>query len=89
MDPTRGLVYGLTYPTGRFFVFDTKTGKTETVTFGTTTSATSNHMVGDVSVIKDLTDYLPGEVESGGKLVARRCTSCPTGRSTPPAGMAG
>lgn len=71
IDAKRGLIYGLTYPMGRFFIFDIKTGKTETITFGTVTADVSNHMVGVVEVTKDLTDYLLGEVESGGKLVAK------------------
>ena len=79
MDSKHGLVYGLTYPAGRFFIFDTKTGKTETITFGTTAAHVSNHMVGVVSVTKDLTDFTLGEVESYGKLVAKAMHVMPDG----------
>lgn len=71
IDPQRGLIYGLTYPLGRFFIFDTKTKKTETITFGTAESFVSNHMVNTVKVVKDLTDFTVGEVEFNNKLVAR------------------
>ena len=70
-DAKRGLLYGLTYPSGRFFVFDPRTRQTETITFGRTRAHVSNHMVAFVEVVKDLADYLPGEVEFGGKLPAR------------------
>ncbi|MHB9030328.1 MAG: NHL repeat-containing protein, partial [Candidatus Latescibacterota bacterium] len=71
VDSRRGLLYGLTCPTGRFFIYDTKTGKTETVTFGTTASYVSNHMVQAVEVVKDLIDFTPGEVEFNGKMIPR------------------
>lgn len=71
IDSKKGLIYGLTYPTGRFFIFDTKSGKTETITFGTSAKKVSNHMVSSVAVIKDLTSFLPGEVEFNNKLVAK------------------
>jgi hypothetical protein len=79
MDTNRGLIYGITYPAGRFFIFDTKTGKTEAVTFGNTTSYVSNHMVGAVEVVKDLTDFSLGEAETYGKLVARAMHVMPDG----------
>ena len=79
LDPKRGLLYGITYPTGRFFIYDTKTGKTETITFGTTYSYVSNHMVGLVEVTKDLTDFTIGEVESYGKLIAKVMYVMPDG----------
>ena len=71
MDANRGLIYGLTYPLGKFFIYNIHTGKTETINFGTSNSMVSNHMVGAVKVIKDLTDYTPGEVEFNNKLVAK------------------
>lgn len=71
LDPRLGLLYGLTSPSGRFFIFDTKTRRTEPVTFGTTVSVVSNHMVGSVEVVRDLTRFTPGEVEFNGKLVAK------------------
>ncbi len=71
MDRERGLIYGLTYPAGRFFIYDTKTKRTETVTFGTTGAHVSNHMVSSVEVIKDLTDFAVGGVEFNNKIIAR------------------
>ena len=71
MDRKRGLIYGLTYPAGRFFIFDTKADKTETITFGTTGGRVSNAMVSSVEVIKDLTSFLPGAVEFNNKLIAK------------------
>jgi hypothetical protein len=71
IDTRRQLLYGLTYPAGRFFIYDLKTGQHKTVTFGTTTCDVSNHMVGLVEVTRDLTDFTLGEVESYGKLPAK------------------
>lgn len=71
MDTERGLVYGLTYPSGRFFIYDTQKQTTEVITFGTTCSEVSNHMVGLVEVVKDLTEHTIGEVEFNNKLIAR------------------
>ena len=79
IDAKRGLIYGLTYPLGRFFIYDTKTGRTETITFGTTAQHVSNHMVQAVEVVKDLTDFTPGEVEFNGKLVAKGMHVTPDG----------
>jgi len=79
MDRRRGLIYGLTYPAGRFFIYDVRTGKTEVVTFGTTMSVVSNHMVSHVEVVKDLTDFTPGEVEFNNKLVAKAMHVMPDG----------
>lgn len=71
IDSKRGLIYGITYPLGRFFIYDIKSGLTRPVTFGTTRSQVSNSMVLFAEVTKDLTDFIPGEVESMGKLPAR------------------
>ncbi len=78
-DGSRGLVYGLTSPSGRLFIYNTKTGLTETLTFGTTASYVSNHMVGVVEVVKDVTSFTPGEVEFNNKLVSKVLHVCPDG----------
>jgi len=80
IDSRRGLIYGLTTPTGRFFIYDIANGTTETVTFGTTYSYVSNHMIDLVEVDKDLTDFTPGEVESRNKIIARAMHVMPDGR---------
>lgn len=79
LDPERRMLYGLTVPAGRFFIHDIASGKTETVTFGTTTSYVSNHMVHTVEVTKDLADFTPGEAEFNGKLVAKAMHVMPDG----------
>jgi hypothetical protein len=79
LDSKRGLLYGITYPTGRFFIYNIKTGKTETVTFGTTYSQLSNSMVYFAEVTKDITDFSLGEMESFGKLPARAIHVMPDG----------
>jgi outer membrane protein assembly factor BamB len=79
IDAKRGLIYGITYPLGRFFIYDIKSGKTETITFGTTRSQVSNSMVLFAEVTKDLTDFTPGELESMGKLPARAMYVMPNG----------
>lgn len=79
MDTKRGLIYGLTYPLGRFFIYNTRSEKTETITFGTTKSKVSNTMVDSVEVVKDLTDYTEGEVEFNNKLVAKAMYVMPNG----------
>ena len=71
MDRTRGLIYGLTYPGGRFFIYDTKTDKTQQCSFGRTYTNASNHMVGMVEVAKELADLTPGEGEWNNRLVAK------------------
>lgn len=71
MDSKRELIYGITSPHGRFFIYNIRTRKTEEISFGKTLSEVSNHRVAVVEVVKDLTDFLPGEVESFGKLPAR------------------
>jgi hypothetical protein len=79
IDAKRQLIYGLTTPTGRFFIYNIRTGKTETVTFGTTASEVSNHMVGTVEVVKDLTGFPPGDVEFNNKLIAKAMHVMPDG----------
>ncbi len=71
MDKKRGLIYGLTYPTGRFFIYDTKTNTTQTITFGTTYTYVSTAMVHLAEVVKDLTDFTIGEGEFNNKLIAK------------------
>lgn len=71
MDKHRNCIYGMTYPTGRFFIYDITKKKTETIVLGSAYSHVSNHMVGVVEVDKDVTDFLPGEVEFNNKLVSR------------------
>ncbi|MCE5250988.1 hypothetical protein LLG96_12285, partial [bacterium] len=71
MDNRRGLVYGLTTPSGRFFIYDIKKAATEVITFGTTYTSVSNHMVNFAEVVKDLTDFTPGEGEFNNKIIAR------------------
>ncbi|MBN1293388.1 MAG: hypothetical protein JXB48_16225 [Candidatus Latescibacteria bacterium] len=79
IDSKRGLIYGLTYPLGRFFIYNIPNNKTETITFGTTYSHVSNHMVSHVEVIKDLTDHAIGEVEFNGKIIAKVMHVMPDG----------
>ena len=79
LDHGRGLLYGLTCPAGRFFIYDTKDGNVEEVTFGTTYSHVSNHMVSNVEVVKDLTDFTPGDVEFNNKLVSLAMHVLPDG----------
>ena len=71
MDTDRGLIYGLTTPAGRFFVYDIAAQTTETITFGTTYTYVSNHRVHLVEVDKDLTDFTIGEGEFKNKIIAK------------------
>jgi len=71
IDSTRGLVYGLTSPGGRFFIYDTKKDKARAVDFGRTYTNVSDHMVGIVEVTKDLSDLTPGEGEWNHRLIPR------------------
>jgi len=80
MDTVRGLIYGLTAPSGRFFVYDTHNGTTETITFGTTYTQVSNHMVSIAEVEKDLTSFTPGEGEFNNKIVAKAMHVMPDGK---------
>ena len=68
-DATRKLVYGVTAPLGRFFVYDTESGETESLSFGTTLTTVSNHMVGFAEVTKELADLIPGEGEWNNRLI--------------------
>ena len=70
-DESRGLIYGITSPNGRFFVYDTTTGKTQDMSFGTTYTTVSNHMVGYVTVERELVDLTPGEGEWNNRLIPR------------------
>jgi len=71
MDTKRGLLYGLTYPNGRFFIYNTNTNEAEHAGFGHTYTNVSNHMVGYAEVEKELADLTPGEGEWNNRLVAR------------------
>jgi len=71
MDAARGLIYGVSSPGGRFFVFDTKTNKAEHTAFGRTYTNVSNHRVGIAEVEKELAALTPGEGEWNGRLIAR------------------
>lgn len=70
-DESRGLIYGITSPNGRFFIYDTSTGKTQATSFGTTYTTVSNHMVGYVTVERELVDLTPGEGEWNNRLIPR------------------
>ncbi|MFC1574221.1 hypothetical protein ACFL30_03475, partial [Candidatus Latescibacterota bacterium] len=78
-DKKRGLLYGLSYPSGRFFIYNTRTSNTETITFGTVNEHVSNHMVAYTEVVKDLTDFTPGEVEFNNKLISKAMYVLPDG----------
>ena len=71
IDSSRELVYGLTYPGGKFFIFDTKTGKTEIPDFGTAYTNVSNHMVAIAEVQNEIGALVPGEGEWNHRLVAK------------------
>jgi hypothetical protein len=71
LDKKRGLIYGVTAPKGRFFIYDTKTGTMEHTAFGITYSMVSNHRVGLVTVDRELADLLPGEAEWNNRLIAK------------------
>ena len=79
MDSNRGLIYGLTYPAGRFFIYDTRDNTGEVITFGTAYTYVSNHMVNFAEVEKDLTDFTPGEGEFNNKIVAKAMHVMPDG----------
>ena len=79
LDIKRKIVYGLTYPSGRFFIYDIRSEKTETISFGTMFCKVSNNNVNFVEVIRDLTDFTPGEVEYNNKLVAKAMYVMPDG----------
>lgn len=70
-DASRGLIYGVTSPNGRFFVYDVKTGKTEQAAFGRTYTNVSNHMVAAVTVDRELADLTPGEGEWNNRLIPK------------------
>jgi len=71
VDSKRGLIYGLTYPAGRFFIYNIRTKETEVITFGTTYTYVSNHAVHIAEVVNDLTSFTPGEGEFNNKIVAK------------------
>jgi len=71
LDKQRGLIYGVTAPNGRFFIYDTKTGKVEHTAFGETYSMVSNHRVGLVTVDRELAGITPGEAEWNNRLIAK------------------
>lgn len=69
VDERRGLVYGITSPGGRFFIHDSKTGKTEHTSFGYTYTNVSDHMVAYAKVERELADLTPGEGEWNNRLI--------------------
>ena len=71
MDVKRGLIYGVTAPMGRFFIYDTNTGETVDTAFGTTYTTVSNHQVGAVTVNRELADLTPGEGEWNNRLIPK------------------
>ncbi|MBN1293389.1 MAG: hypothetical protein JXB48_16230 [Candidatus Latescibacteria bacterium] len=79
IDNRRGLIYGLTYPMGRFFIYNIKTKKSDVITFGTTYTEVSNHMVAYAEVEKDITDFTIGEGEFNNKIIAKTMHVMPDG----------
>ena len=79
IDRERGLVYGVTSPNGRFFIFDTATNVTEHTAFGHTYANVSNHRVGIVETEKELADLIPGEGEWNNRLIPRAMHVMPDG----------
>ncbi len=71
LDKQRGLIYGVTSPNGRFFVYDIAKGKAEHTAFGETYSMVSNHRVGLVTVDRELAALLPGEAEWNNRLITK------------------
>ncbi|HIJ64948.1 MAG TPA: PQQ-like beta-propeller repeat protein [Candidatus Hydrogenedentes bacterium] len=71
IDTARGLIYGVTYPNGRFFTYDIKNGHARDTAFGHTYATVSNHRVGIVEVQRELADLVPGEGEWNNRLVPR------------------
>ncbi len=71
MDTKRGLLYGVSTPNGRFFIYDTKTGKVEDTAFGHTYTTVSNHRVGFAEVERELADLTPGEGEWNYRLIPK------------------
>src|SRR5690606_31637679 len=59
LDKKRGLIYGVTAPGGRFFIYDIAAGSVDDTAFGTTYSMVSNHRVGLVTVDRELAALLP------------------------------
>jgi len=70
-DAARGVLYGVTAPMGRFFVYDTRTGRTEHTSFGRTYTNVSDHRVAVAEVEKELADLTPGEGEWNNRLIPR------------------
>lgn len=71
LDKKRGLIYGVTAPNGRFFIYGINTGKLEHTAFGITYSMLSNHRVGLVTVARELEALLPGEAEWNNRLITK------------------
>lgn len=80
IDRERGLLYGVTSPQGRFFIFDTATNKTEQTAFGRTFTNVSNHRVAFVEIEKELADITPGEGEWNNRLIPKAMHVMPDGR---------
>ncbi|MFH1742695.1 MAG: hypothetical protein ABIH23_27125 [bacterium] len=79
IDGERGIIYGVTSPNGRFFIFDTKTNTAEHTAFGHTYTNVSNHMVSVVEVEKELADLIPGEGEWNNRLIPKAMHVMPDG----------
>lgn len=71
VDAGRGLIYGITAPKGRFFVYTIATGQTEHTSFGKTFTNLSNHMVAVAEVERELAELIPGEGEWNNRLIPK------------------
>ena len=69
IDSARQVIYGVTAPGGRFFIYHFDDGATEQINFGVTYTNVSDHQVGGAEVLRELAELTPGEGEWNNRLI--------------------
>jgi hypothetical protein len=67
-DPKRKIIYGFTFPLGRFFIYDITTGKTETIIYG---KRLVREYPDSLSVTEDVTEFIPNSEDILEKNIAK------------------
>lgn len=67
-DPARNIIYGFTFPLGRFFIYDIQTGNTETIVYG---KRLVREYPDSLYITEDVTEFIPNSEDILEKNIAK------------------